>query len=137
VVATIVVALCRIRAPSAMPASALTGASSAEATTTRRAPGWLSESPASWVARMACVEAKETPATSAPYTVMTAVTTATFAAIRARRSGTAAKVVRIRPVAYSPTIVIAPMLATARTRIMAEPSVKASRNANCSTIARS
>ncbi len=80
--------------------------------------------------RIACVEAKEALATNTPYSVMTAVTTTIFAAIRARRSGTAARVVRIRPVEYSPTTVIAPMLAAARTRISADPSVKASRKAN-------
>ncbi|MFL4950517.1 hypothetical protein ACJ6WE_24965 [Streptomyces sp. MMS24-I31] len=42
--------------------------------------------------------AKEAPAITAPYTVVTAVTTVTLAVISARRSGTAANVVRISPV---------------------------------------
>lgn len=60
---------------------------------------------------------------------MTVVTTAAFADIRARRSGTAAKVVRTSPVEYSPTTVTAPTLAAVRTRIIAAPLVKASNSA--------
>jgi len=129
VVRTIVVAPCLIRAPMAMPVRAHTGASTADAAITRRAPGWLIDRPTPRPDRIARVAVKDATATTAPYTVMTAVTTVTFAAIRARRSGTAANVVRIRPVEYSPTTVTAPMLDAARISIIAAPSVKASKSA--------
>ena len=110
---TIVVAACRTSAPMPMPARALSGARSADATTARSAPGSPIDMPAWRPERIAWVAPNETAATSAPTAVNTAVTTATLAATTEPRAGTAANVVRISPVPYSPTIVIAPTLPAA------------------------
>ncbi|MFI1400920.1 hypothetical protein [Streptomyces sp. NPDC020681] len=74
---------------------------------------------------MACVRPNEAAATTAPKTVVTAATTVTFAAMTDLRAGTAAKVVRICPVLYSPTTVIAPNALTAIIRTSAAFVVKA------------
>ena len=123
--AVMVAALCRTTAPSAMPRSAQTGARRADATTTRCAPGWSIGTPTCRPDRTAWVRANEVIETTAPNTVVTAVTTHTFAAITERRAGTAVNVVRISPVLYSPTIAVAPMALRASMRIMAAFPVKA------------
>jgi hypothetical protein len=63
----------------------------------------------------------------APTTTMTALNRVILAAITARRCGTAAKVVRIIPVEYSPTIVMAPTLPAASMMKRYACSGKASR----------
>lgn len=76
--------------------------------------------------RIACVEKNDTRATSAPKAVVTPASTAALAAITARRSGTAANVVRMSPVPYSPATAAAPMAPAARRWITTALDVKAS-----------
>src|SRR5258707_11294798 len=77
--------------------------------------------------RMAWVTPNGVAETPVPKTAKPAATTITLAAITERRAGTAPKVVRIRPLLYSPTTVTAPMLLAASMSTRPAGSLKASR----------
>lgn len=66
-----------------------------------------------------------------PYPNMTAASTHALAASTARRSGTAATVVRIIPVAYSLTITMAPTLLATSIRMSAAIMVNEAFSAVC------
>ena len=78
--------------------------------------------------RAAWLSQNEAPVTMAPNPSITAVSTATLAASSARRAGTAAKVTRTSPDAYSPTRDIAPRAPAARSSAMPALLVNATRN---------
>jgi len=100
-VAVIAPAVGRMMAARPSAVSAQAHRTNPAASTAPATPGWARDTLRCWPDRIAWTSAKHPNASTSPITRAAAPTTAALPASTVQRCGTAAKVVRIRPLLYS------------------------------------
>ena len=106
----------RSRVPRGRPSSPATARYSALPITARTTPGWLSDTDRCWRPRMDWPARKAASAAGRLTATVAAVSTAALPHRAGSRRGTAASVVRISPVAYSPVMSRTPSTPATRRR---------------------